>query len=82
MRRSLVLLDNNINLNRNLSSGIGTIRFKSISFENKVGEKLSQITSGEELVIILDYVAHAFIDKIGFSIDLEMAVVLNYHILH
>lgn len=66
------LSKNSNNLNIKHRSGNGNLYFCSVSFEDCMGNSLSEIISGEELVINLEYKSIQFIDKHSFLIDLRI----------
>ena len=71
MRRSIASIDSNKALNTKYRSGIGNLKFTNISFEDKKGNPLQQIISGEELVIAFKYECNTFIDKSSFLFDVR-----------
>ena len=71
LKRSLKLINNGQMLNTNSRSGLGTLKFTNIILENKKGQPLSQIVSGDELVIVFNYETYGYFDPSSFLLDIR-----------
>mgnify|MGYP001182687682 CR=1 FL=1 len=71
MRRSLADLGHHNTINTKSRSGLGTLKFTKIYYEDKKGFSLNQIISGEELVIVFEYETTDYIEKNSFALDIR-----------
>jgi lipopolysaccharide transport system ATP-binding protein len=65
-------INNDHKLNTKNRAGTGILKFTDIVLEDKNGIKLSEIISGESLVINLKYITSGFIDKFSFLLDMRI----------
>ena len=67
-------------LNFNDRRGGEKFKFTKIYFKDKNENNLTEIISGQKLILVLDYSSEIFIDKLSFLIDLRIKDILGYEI--
>ena len=77
---SLSDIENTNVLNFNYRQGGKQFKFTDIFFQDESGNNLSEIISGQKLIIKLNYKSKIFIDKLSFLIDIRIKDMSGYEI--